>query len=87
MSPKQVLERMARQVGELPLVLAAFGNHLGAVELLLEAGAPIDGQDHCSYSALHAAAEHGHGDMVRLLLARGADVSLPNQYASSALHR
>ncbi|MBV9773233.1 MAG: ankyrin repeat domain-containing protein, partial [Gemmatimonadetes bacterium] len=44
---------------------------------LLEAGADANARQHGGYTALHAAAMHGSGERVELLLAHGADPALP----------
>ncbi|KAJ7289399.1 ankyrin repeat-containing domain protein, partial [Mycena rebaudengoi] len=62
--------------GEQPLHRAAQGNHLALAALLLDHGAPINDVKALIGSTralpLHLACRHGHTDMVRLLLARGA---------------
>jgi ankyrin repeat protein/mono/diheme cytochrome c family protein len=79
---KLLLERGAK-VDQFTLVggalaQAAWGNHAGPARLLLEAGAPVDQRDLvANYTPLHwaASSEHGSADLVKLLLARGADVN------------
>ncbi|HEX9259564.1 MAG TPA: ankyrin repeat domain-containing protein [Acidimicrobiales bacterium] len=45
-------------------------------ELLLEAGAEVDARQQGGFTALMEAAQHGDAELVRLLLARGADPHL-----------
>jgi len=45
-------------------------------ELLLEAGAEVDARQEGGFTALMAAAQHGDQDLIRVLLARGADAHL-----------
>ena len=76
----------AQVKGSGAIVLAAQEGHLQLVEYLLNHGADIDevGIEHPTDerfredmgSALHRAAHRGHGDVVRLLLERGANVNL-----------
>lgn len=65
--------------GETPLCLAASKN-LEMVKLLLNSGADI----HCT--ALHKAALNGKADIVKYLLAAGADVNALDRYQATALH-
>src|SRR5262249_5460275 len=58
------------------LAQAAWGGHVGAARLLLDAGAQIDQRDLiANYTPLHwaASSEHSSPALVKLLLARGAD--------------
>ena len=63
-----------------PLYAAAGGGNLELVNLLLEAGAPVNDE---TGSALSAAAASGRLDVVKRLLEEGADVTR----AEGALHR
>jgi len=56
-----------------PLSWAAMHGNLQAVQLLLDAGAEIDGGNADGSTALHGAAFTGHPEIVRLLLERQAD--------------
>mmetsp|Transcript_18901 Transcript_18901/g.44299 ORF Transcript_18901/g.44299 Transcript_18901/m.44299 type:complete len:257 (-) Transcript_18901:105-875(-) len=51
------------------LTEAAFRGHKDVVEVLLNAGAPIDGVQH-GKTALHIACEEGHEDIARMLIER-----------------
>lgn len=57
-----------------PLHLAALGGHAEMVNLLLEAGSPVDPKDGRGRSPLHNAAIEGHAEVVRLLLAQSANL-------------
>jgi ankyrin repeat protein len=71
---------MARLMSTLPLLgLAAKLGHVEIVTLLLDAGARIDDVDDRQNTACHAAAREGHFDVVKLLVARNANVSLRNR--------
>jgi len=56
-----------------PLGTAAFVRSLPLTQLLLDAGADVNGHEESGFTALHAAAENGDPDIARELLARGAD--------------
>jgi uncharacterized protein len=70
----------ARSTGSIarvpPLGTAAFVRSCSLARLLLDAGADVNGQGEGGFTALHAAAENGDEDLVRLLLDHGADASL-----------
>ena len=51
---------------------ASLGN-VGKVKLALQKNPDVNHADADGYTALHAAAENGHADVVKLLLAKGAD--------------
>jgi hypothetical protein len=74
----------ARGVHELPtLYFAAIGGHLAIAERLLAAGADVNAR--CESAApIHGAVMGGSADMVRLLLERGADASLPDYQGRGA---
>jgi ankyrin repeat protein len=54
------------------------------VAVLLDAGAPVDAQQHGGYTALHEAAINGNDALVDVLLARGADVALTDSERKTA---
>lgn len=68
------------------LHIAADAGQGGAVEMLLDYGASVDGVDGRGGTALHAAGANGHTPVVLLLLQRGAQVLLDKQ-GQTALHR
>jgi ankyrin repeat protein len=55
------------------LPAAARNNKTATVALMLEAGWPVEARGHENATALHWAAFHGNSEMVRALLAHGAD--------------
>jgi ankyrin repeat protein len=67
------LDTRRSQNGRLALNWAAWGNHVDAVKLLLELKAPIEGENLTGFTALSHAAETGSIDVVKVLLAAGAD--------------
>jgi ankyrin repeat protein len=74
-------------IGETPLHWPAHNGHVEIVELLLDAGAPIEADEIGLYGGkpLHWASEHEPAT-VELLLKRGADVNSRNVKADSDLH-
>jgi ankyrin len=58
------------------LLLAAQGDSLEKVTALLDAGLSPNAKDRLGWTALHWAACHGDEALVRLLLARGADINV-----------
>jgi ankyrin repeat protein len=58
--------------GLTPLMAASQAGHLGAVSVLVEAGADLDQRDRLGRTALDLALVEGREDVGRLLRARGA---------------
>jgi ankyrin repeat protein len=74
----------ARGVHELPaLYFAAIGGSLAVAERLLAAGADVNASSP-SAAPIHGAVMGGSAEMVRLLLDRGADPSLPDYQGRGA---
>ena len=71
-------------IGEQALQLAAWKGHLPAVRWLVDHGAAVD-RGPKQWGALHYAALAGHGEIVQLLLERGADVNARTPNDSTAL--
>jgi len=76
---------------ELPTIHeVAQSGDVATLRAVLDAGVPVDaaGFTECSdvSSALHLAAEGGHVEAVRLLLARGASAALCNFWGHTAAH-
>jgi ankyrin repeat protein len=46
-----------------------------------------EGNDHFGWTALHVASRYGHIEIVRQLIAAGADVNAANKYGERPLHR
>ncbi|MEN3979066.1 ankyrin repeat domain-containing protein [Acinetobacter sp. CWB-B33] len=58
---------------------------LAEVEKSLANGTDVNSADEEGYSALHAAAENGYLDVVKLLVEKGADVQHKTQYTALEL--
>jgi len=56
----------------------------GCIELLLDAGADANLQNHKGYTALEAAVDAAHGECADLLIARGARVPVPTRPSSAS---
>jgi len=67
-----------------PLQAAVFGRNLGAIKLLVEGGAKVDGTQQGGFTALMGAAQNGDVETVRYLLDQGADRSLLDKDGKSA---
>jgi uncharacterized protein len=74
----------ARGVHDLPaLYFAAIGGNLAVAESLLAAGADVNARAE-SAAPIHGAVMGGSADMIKLLLDRGADPSLPDYMGRGA---
>jgi ankyrin repeat protein len=74
----------ARGVHDLPaLYFAAIGGNLAVAESLLAAGADVNARAE-SAAPIHGAVMGGRADMIKLLLDRGADPSLPDYMGRGA---
>ena len=58
---------------------AVQSNKLNALQLLIKAGADVNAQDNRGFTALHRAAEMGHLEIAKELLATGADKHIAAQ--------
>lgn len=74
--------------GRRPLSLAAALDRVAVIDVLLDAGAPIDAPDgtDLAYTPLIAAAREGALDAVRRLLRAGADITAAESIGGTALH-
>ncbi|MDQ8996631.1 ankyrin repeat domain-containing protein [Acinetobacter soli] len=71
---------------QLPeLVYWASLGDVAQVEQLLAEGIDPNQSDEEGYSALQAAAENDHLDVVKLLVSKGADISFKGQYTALEL--
>jgi ankyrin repeat protein len=72
-----------------PLIWASSEGHVGVVQRLLYhmGGEGIDGKGgyHEKLTALHLAAANGHAEVVKLLLQRGADATIVNDWGAIPL--
>lgn len=72
--------------GQTPLISASMLGYVDMVELLLQYNANVRVKDHAwGNTALHYAAENGHVKIIKLLLAAGADKTMPNNNGHTAL--
>jgi ankyrin repeat protein len=69
-----------------PLILACYAKSFPMVQRLLEEGADINQQNARGFTALMIAADDDQLEIVKLLLARGADVKLRTNLHKSALY-
>ncbi|HWA81971.1 MAG TPA: ankyrin repeat domain-containing protein [Fimbriimonadaceae bacterium] len=67
-----------------PLQSAVFGRNLEAVRLFVEAGAEVDAKQQGGFTALMGASQNGDAEMVRYLLASGANPHLLDNGNKSA---
>ncbi len=68
------------------LPLAATFSRMEMIELLLRHGAPINGRGREGYTALYNAAWSGRLDLVKMLLAKGADSKIAVSGGKTILH-
>ena len=64
---------------------AGEGGNLAAVQRVLAKGIPINSTNSNGYTALMMAAYQGHLDIVRFLLASGADLSIKDRSGLTAM--
>ncbi len=67
------------------LVYWASLGELAEVEKSLANGVDVNSTDEEGYSALHAAAENGYLDVVKLLVNQGGDVAYQSEYSALQL--
>ena len=68
-----------------PLHAGAASKNAEVVQLLVAAGAPVNGRQEGGWTPLHAAAKEGNLDMARALLSKGADPKQTNDTGVSAI--
>jgi ankyrin repeat protein len=79
------LERWNIVDSDTPDVPRAEAEVLGAVRLLLDAGADVNGADDAGDTALHAAAAAGATSLIQLLADHGAALEVENQAGQTPL--
>jgi ankyrin repeat protein len=72
--------------GWTPLLRAADGSYVAAIDALLTAGAHVDGADGNGFTPLMLAATYGCSAAVTTLLTAGADAHHANNFGHTALH-
>ncbi|XP_043279240.1 tonsoku-like protein isoform X2 [Venturia canescens] len=70
-----VIKRNAK--GETKLHVACIAGNIEEVTKLLELNHPTEVRDHCGWTPLHEAANHGHVEIAELLIKSGANVDDP----------
>lgn len=68
-----------------PLHAGAASHNFEVMQTLVDAGAPVNGQQHEGWTPLHEAARHGDIEIARVLLAKGADPKQPNDKGVSPI--
>ncbi|KAM3595020.1 uncharacterized protein V6R79_017174 [Siganus canaliculatus] len=63
--------------GETSLHRACIDGNLRQVQYLVEQGHPVNPRDYCGWTPLHEASNHGHYDIVAMLLDHGANINDP----------
>ncbi|XP_072313998.1 tonsoku-like protein [Eucyclogobius newberryi] len=63
--------------GETSLHRACIDGNLKQAQYLIEQGHPVNPRDYCGWTPLHEASNHGHYDIVAVLLDRGAYINDP----------
>ncbi len=81
--PNLVMELTADDRGQI--AAAAFAHNIPALELMLKLGFDVNTRGGEGFTPVGHAALRGHVDTVRLLIARGADLEIRNQYGGTAL--
>jgi ankyrin repeat protein len=75
----------SNELRAFPINSAVAHHHLEITEILLEAGADVNGREQGGYTSLLEAAANGQIEMVRLLLEYGADVTLASEDGKTAI--
>lgn len=68
------LARSENSLANLPLHAAAAARQAAIVEMLLDAGTPVDARQNGGYTALHSAAQNKDAATLDILLARGGSM-------------
>jgi len=73
--------------GQTSLMYASSNGYLDAMDVLIKAGANLDGKDKFGFTALMVAATTGEADAIRSLLASGAKVDATDNFGNTALFK
>lgn len=76
------VDNLSAEFGERPLYVAARKGNVETVKVLLDAGAYVNAGEG---AALHAAVKGGYRDVVEVLVANGADMTMPNSEGKTPL--
>jgi uncharacterized protein len=68
--------RSRNAMANMPLHAAVSARNLDAARALLENGGEVNARQHGGWTALHAASQNGDVEMVRLLIAGGANIGV-----------
>jgi len=79
------LDTRRSRTGRRPLNWAAFYGHIEIIEILLAAGANIDGTNLSGFTPIHHATENNEPESAAVLLKAGADTSIRNKKGKSPL--
>lgn len=71
--------------GNTPLMQAAWRGRHRIIDLLLQAGVPLDAVNHDGNNALWLACVHGEPGLIRALVARGVPIDHQNQVGATCL--
>jgi ankyrin repeat protein len=83
LSEKNYLVDDRDDFGCTPLQIAAQKNHRDVAVYLLDSGADVNARNKDGYTALHFVTSK---EMAELLIARGADVNIPDNYGLIPIH-
>jgi ankyrin repeat protein len=82
-SPNLLTQLTAGDHGQI--TAAAFSHNIPALKLMLKLGFDVNTRGGEGFTPIGHAALRGHVDTVRLLIGRGADLEIRNQYGGTAL--
>jgi len=81
------LEAPQPKDGQTALMYASANGYTDAMEVLLKAGANMEGRDKFGFTALHVAATTGEAEAIILLLASGAQLDARDKFGNTALKK
>lgn len=79
------IESKTENLGNTPLIVAAYSGKAEAVEYLCKKGADVNAQDTNGVTALIHAAYYNHFDAAKILLKYNADKTIKDKYGNTAL--